>query len=44
MSPAINGKAVDMAYELALDVLTMKVGESKTFNFIDEPITLRREK
>jgi len=42
--PSMNGKAYDMAMQLCLDVLTLKIGETLDLNFKDEPMTLQRVK
>lgn len=42
--PGVNGKALDMCKDIALDVLSLKVDEEFTFNFKDAPITIKRIK
>lgn len=40
--PSVNGKAQEMCYQIALDVLEMKVGDVLEMNFKDNPMKIKR--
>jgi hypothetical protein len=40
--PALNGKALDTALSIALDIMDTKVGEEIEINFKDEPMKFKR--
>lgn len=44
MMPGMNGKAMDTALAIALDIMDAKLGEEVSFNFKDEPMVFKRIK